>query len=125
MHVANLLHALWLPVDANCQVSEALACVLLACLQVGPGVNVHGTDCDVSSSASVARLAAYAKSRLGRIDVWINNAGYSGSFQVLAAMHDHAACSTAATLVDAPLCSQRCCTWTPLLHVVIGPAGSA
>lgn len=46
---------------------------------------MDGTDCNVSSSASVARLAAYAKSKLGRIDVWINNAGYSGSFQVLAA----------------------------------------
>ena len=64
--------------------------MLLGCLQVGPGVNVSGTDCDISSSASVARLAAYAKSRLGRIDVWINNAGYSGSFQVLAALHCNA-----------------------------------
>ena len=60
----------------------------MACLKVGPGVSVHGTDCDVSNSASVSRLAAYAKSRLGRIDVWINNAGYSGSFQVRDAMHD-------------------------------------
>ncbi len=51
-------------------------------LQVSPGVSVDGTDCHVSSSASVARLASYAKSKLGRIDVWINNAGYSGSFQV-------------------------------------------
>ncbi|KAL3130994.1 hypothetical protein ABBQ38_000318 [Trebouxia sp. C0009 RCD-2024] len=49
--------------------------------EVGPGVVMDGTDCNVSSSASVARLAAYAKSKLGRIDVWINNAGYSGSFQ--------------------------------------------
>lgn len=49
--------------------------------EVSPGVIVSGTDCDVSSSASVARLASYAKSKLGRIDVWINNAGYSGSFQ--------------------------------------------
>lgn len=54
-------------------------------MQVSPGVIVNGTDCDVSSSASVARLASYAKSKLGRIDVWINNAGYSGSFQVNAA----------------------------------------
>ena len=43
---------------------------------------MNGIDCDVSNSASVARLASYAKSKLGRIDVWINNAGYSGSFQV-------------------------------------------
>lgn len=43
---------------------------------------MDGIDCDVSNPASVARLASYAKSKLGRIDVWINNAGYSGSFQV-------------------------------------------
>ena len=51
-------------------------------LQVSPDVVVEGTDCDVSNPARVARLASYAKSKLGRIDVWINNAGYSGSFQV-------------------------------------------
>ena len=37
---------------------------------------------DVSSPASIARLASLAKDHLGGIDVWINNAGYSGSFQV-------------------------------------------
>ena len=57
-------------------------------LKVGPGVSVHGIDCDVSNSASVSRLTAYAKSKLGCIDVWINNAGYSGSFQVRVAMHN-------------------------------------
>ena len=41
-----------------------------------------GTDVDVSSPASVARLASAAPSQLGGpVDVWINNAGYSGSFQ--------------------------------------------
>lgn len=108
MHTANL-HALCfclsLPVAGYVS-----SIALVARLQVGPGVNVYGTDCDVSSSASVARLAAYAKSRLGRIDVWINNAGYSGSFQVLAGTYNRAACSSAATLVDAPLCMNQCCT---------------
>jgi NAD(P)-dependent dehydrogenase (short-subunit alcohol dehydrogenase family) len=41
-----------------------------------------GFDVDVSSPASIARLASLAKDHLGGIDVWINNAGYSGSFQV-------------------------------------------
>lgn len=59
---------------------------------------VDGTDCNVSSSASVARLTAYAKSKLGRIDVWINNAGYSGSFQVLAALQYLTALGTALVL---------------------------
>ena len=51
-------------------------------MQVNPGITVEGTDCDVSNPASVARLVTYAQAKLGRIDVWINNAGYSGSFQV-------------------------------------------
>lgn len=49
--------------------------------EVNAAVQVDGTECDVSSPASVARLVASAKAKLGRVDVWINNAGYSGSFQ--------------------------------------------
>ncbi len=52
--------------------------------QVGAGIWVGGIDCDVSSPASVQRLADGAASQMGSIDVWINNAGFSGSFQVLA-----------------------------------------
>ena len=44
--------------------------------------NRAGVEVDVSSPASVARLASLAKDHLGGVDVWINNAGYSGSFQV-------------------------------------------
>lgn len=43
-----------------------------------------GFDVDVSSPGSIARLASLAKDHLGGVDVWVNNAGYSGSFQVLA-----------------------------------------
>ena len=52
--------------------------------EVGSGVTVHGVACDVSSPGSVARLGSVAGRILGRVDVWINNAGYSGSFQVAA-----------------------------------------
>jgi NAD(P)-dependent dehydrogenase (short-subunit alcohol dehydrogenase family) len=41
-----------------------------------------GLDCDVSCPASVDRLVARAQAHLGAIDVVVNNAGYSGSFQV-------------------------------------------
>ena len=37
--------------------------------------------CDVASPTEVARLVRAAQASLGRIDVFINNAGYSGSFQ--------------------------------------------
>jgi chlorophyll(ide) b reductase len=49
--------------------------------EVSSDIDVLGMDCDVSSPASVAHLAATAEATLGRVDVWINNAGYSGSFQ--------------------------------------------
>ena len=44
---------------------------------------VAGIECDVSSPASVQRLMSAAASQMGSVDVWINNAGNSGSFQVL------------------------------------------
>jgi len=52
--------------------------------EMGPEIKVTGTDVDVGSPASVARLANAAPAALGGpVDVWINNAGYSGSFQAL------------------------------------------
>ena len=44
---------------------------------------MSGVDCEVASPASVQRLVDAALSQMGSIDVWVNNAGYSGSFQVL------------------------------------------
>ena len=49
--------------------------------QVGPGVCISGVDCEVASPASVQRLVDAAASRMGSVEVWVNNAGYSGSFQ--------------------------------------------
>ena len=37
----------------------------------------------MSSPGAVTRLANAAASQMGSIDVWINNAGYSGRYQVL------------------------------------------
>ncbi|EIE27680.1 NAD(P)-binding protein, partial [Coccomyxa subellipsoidea C-169] len=48
---------------------------------VGTDIWIGGIDCDVSSPASVQRLVDGAASQMGSIDVWINNAGYSGTFQ--------------------------------------------
>lgn len=53
--------------------------------EVGQGASIAGATCDVSDAASVDALVAEASALLGgRIDVWINNAGASGSFQACA-----------------------------------------
>eukprot|EP00884_Botryococcus_braunii_P018479 jgi/Botrbrau1/5314/Bobra.0391s0026.1 len=49
--------------------------------EVGEGCWVSGLNCEVTSPASVERLADAAQSQMGQIDVWINNAGCSGSFK--------------------------------------------
>ena len=57
-------------------------CGCVAFLQVGGMAWVAGIECDVSSPASVQRLMSAAASQMGSVDVWINNAGNSGGFQV-------------------------------------------
>jgi len=49
--------------------------------EVGGGCTVHGVACEVTSPSSVARLASASAALLGRVDVWVNNAAYSGSFK--------------------------------------------
>jgi NAD(P)-dependent dehydrogenase (short-subunit alcohol dehydrogenase family) len=44
------------------------------------GLNVSGIRCDVSHRTEVEALAAAAAERMGRIDLWVNNAGISGPF---------------------------------------------
>ena len=46
--------------------------------QIGSG-KVYGTKCDVSDPDDINELADYALSRLGSIDIWINNAGVNQS----------------------------------------------
>lgn len=47
-----------------------------------PGLACTGVECDVSNPAAVEALMEAAQQLLGGTDVVINNAGYSGSFQV-------------------------------------------
>ncbi len=51
-------------------------------MQVGGKAALYGLECNVSSPGAVTRLANAAASQMGSIDVWINNAGYSGRYQV-------------------------------------------
>ena len=51
-------------------------------LQDRIGRPVHRKACDVTSEADVRALVDYAKNALGRIDVWVNNAGLGGSVKL-------------------------------------------
>lgn len=87
--------------------------MLTPCLlsQVDYGIWVMGVDCNVSSPGNVDRLADAAQSAFGNIDVWINNAGCSGSFQV-ASPWVHQASPGHLRLV--------CCPWSAsAVHVLV------
>ncbi len=43
---------------------------------------------DVSEPAGVAAVEAAAVQHLGRVDAWVNNAGYSGSFRLITEQED-------------------------------------
>lgn len=43
-----------------------------------PKSNVYGIKCDVSNYEEITILADYSVEKLGKIDIWINNAGTSG-----------------------------------------------
>ena len=45
--------------------------------QQHPEQQVLHTTCDVSQPDQVQQLAAFARSKLGQIDIWVNNAGMS------------------------------------------------
>ncbi len=80
-------------------------------------ITIYGIDCDVSSEASVARLADFAISQLGRVDVWINNAGYSGSYKSFLDLSPSAISQVVSTnLIGSLLCTQaamRCMQGQP------------
>ncbi len=46
-----------------------------------PGGELHGMACDVSAPGEAQAFVAYAVSKLGIIDRWINNAGTAGSLK--------------------------------------------
>lgn len=47
-------------------------------LAASHGGTIKGTTADVAKPSDVAKLAQFAQSNLGSIDIWINNAGSNG-----------------------------------------------
>ncbi|EFJ51061.1 hypothetical protein VOLCADRAFT_103703 [Volvox carteri f. nagariensis] len=52
------------------------------------GDRVVGVACDVSDPAGLAAVEVAAVAAFGQVDAWVNNAGYSGAFQVLLDQRD-------------------------------------
>lgn len=46
-----------------------------------PGCELYGVAADISDPAQAAAFAVFAKTRLGAIDRWLNNAGTAGAFR--------------------------------------------
>ncbi|MEI6847587.1 MAG: SDR family oxidoreductase [Chlorobiaceae bacterium] len=57
---------------------ERLEKALIALRKAVPHAAVYGIRCDVGNPSEVKALAVFAKSRLGLVDRWINNAGTAG-----------------------------------------------
>jgi len=75
--------------------------------ELGDGCEVHGVACDVSVGSHVERLAGEAARIMGRVDVWINNAGYSGSYQpLMQATPEQVAQVVSTNLLGVALCSR-------------------
>eukprot|EP00877_Chromochloris_zofingiensis_P003905 jgi/Chrzof1/13515/Cz08g00200.t1_NYC1[v5.2] len=76
--------------------------------EVECGINVTGVICDVGNSEDVAKLAEQAQQLLGNIDVWICNAGCSGSFRPFLDASDATISQVVHTnLLGAMLCSRE------------------
>jgi NAD(P)-dependent dehydrogenase (short-subunit alcohol dehydrogenase family) len=61
--------------------SETVAGAVDVLSQKYPGGRVAGTRCDVRETDQLETLWKKAASQMGRVDIWINNAGYSGPQQ--------------------------------------------
>lgn len=65
-----------------CDVKDCTAAAA-ALEQKHKGAKVFHTQCDVSDSDSVQKLADFAKENLGTVTHWINNAGVNGGRRAL------------------------------------------
>ena len=103
---------------ATAKRAEALVAIPRTCVTTLPA----GVACDVSEPASVEQLVGEAAAALGGgIDVWVNNAGYSGSFQVSVGIQPRRACLIAGCAIHCLPCCPAvrfsiCCTLTCQSH---------
>jgi short-subunit dehydrogenase len=67
---------------------DALTKAMTSLEALGP---VKGQTCDVRDEEQVYALARFAIQSFGRIDIWVNNAGYSSSAGLMLETHPHEA----------------------------------
>jgi 3-oxoacyl-[acyl-carrier protein] reductase len=63
---------------AFCHYGDAANAEALAARLTAAGSKVYGTECDVSDEAAVDAMAAWAKDKLGQVDILVNMAGIGG-----------------------------------------------
>ncbi|KAG2485039.1 hypothetical protein HYH03_016242 [Edaphochlamys debaryana] len=65
--------------------------------EAGVGPQIIGVACDVADPAGLAAVSSAALASFGRVDAWVNNAGYSGSFKPLMEQSDDAVAAVVRT----------------------------
>ncbi|KXZ52908.1 hypothetical protein GPECTOR_8g287 [Gonium pectorale] len=74
----------------------------------GRDPQIFGVAADVSDAAGVAAVEAAAVAAFGRVDAWVNNAGYSGSFQTMTDQTDEQVAQVVRTnLLGTLLCTRQ------------------
>ena len=77
---------------------------------VGPGCpgEVVGLACDITDPRAVEGLAAFAAEKLGAVDIWVNNAGYSGKARAISDCTSEQVAGVVGTnLLGTVLCTQN------------------
>lgn len=80
---------------------------------------VVGIACDVGAASSVSQLTEEAAARFGSVDVWVNNAGFSGSFKPFIEQTE----GTIEQVVRTNLIGSLLCTRAAMLQMVAQQEG--
>lgn len=80
---------------------------------------VMGESCDISKPAEITRLVSLACDQLGKVDIWVNCAGFSGSFMEFESMP----AETISQIVATNLLGSMLCTRNAIRLMMCQPEG--